>query len=185
MWPRKRVGLVALILAVAIPLFLLTIRLMGQQPDLPRLKPGEEQERLGGRNTADEISQIVRDQTGAKRVDSIVLANIAVVGIDRGGGNTGGNTGGNRSEGTRSDTEGPNASDTYVLKQATQADIMSRYPFLVRIYSTDDPDTVDQISTLARDFRHQVPLDKRIDIVAQVVKTVSRPAAGGVGPTVR
>lgn len=172
---RSRFAIIALILAVSIPLFSLVIRLNGQAPGLPRLKPGEQQELQAGRNTADEISRIVRDQTGAKRVDSVVIGNIAVVGIDHGGGSGPGNR-----EGT--DRE-PNASNTYLLKRGTQADIMGRYPFLVRVYSTDDPKMVDKISTLAQDFRHQVPVDARIDIVAQVVKTVSRPGGKGVGPT--
>lgn len=174
MWPRTRIGLVALVLAVGLPLFLLTIRLAGQAPGLPRLKPGQEQEQMSGRNTADEIAKIVRDQTDADQADAIVVGNIAVVGINQGEGD---DTGADRR-----DLNQPPSGSVYVLKKGTEAEIMGRYPFLVRVYSTDDPDTVSQLARLARDFRHRVPLDQRVDVVARVVKAASRPR-GAVGPT--
>lgn len=174
MLPRNRNGWIILVVAVAIPLLSLAIRLNGQAPSVPRLKPNQESARGTESNPADEISRMVRDKTGAKRVDTIVVGNVAVIGMDRG------------APPARSGAAGgPHASDTYMLKRDIQADIMGRYPFLVRIYSTDDPNVTAKISTLARDFRHQVPLDARIDVVSQVVKAVSRPGAGGVGPTVR
>lgn len=174
MWSRSRLGLIILVLAVGLPLFLFAIRLSGQAPGLPRLKPGEQQDRAAGRNTADEIARIVRDQTGADKADAIVVGNIAVVGIDQGGGE---NTGAGRRELTR-----PPTGSVYILKKGTEAEIIKRYPFLVRVYSTDDPDTVSLIARLARDFRHRVPMDQRVDLVARAVKAASRPR-GATGPT--
>lgn len=64
-----------------------------------------------------------------------------------------------------------------VLDRDVVARIRERYPFLKRVFSTNDPVLVTRIAALARDLRNGTPIDRRIDELASVVRALSTPQA--------
>lgn len=78
---------------------------------------------------------------------------------------------------TQGSTYTPKAGTTGVLSGSVTAEVRRRYPFLKRVYSTNDTVLVTRIASLARDLRNGVPLDRRIDEAAWVVRSVAAPAA--------
>lgn len=78
---------------------------------------------------------------------------------------------------TGGSTYTPKTGSTGVLSGSVTAEVRRRYPFLKRVYSTTDSVLVTRIASVARDLRNGVPIDRRIDEVAAVIRSVTAPAA--------
>lgn len=156
-------------------------------------------------NIAEDISRIIRARKGNEPVNTIVVGNIAVVGVGRPDPDAGRNaplreptatpSPGNEPPpglapraGMPSGTSppantppGPALMHTYtprrgttdLLDRATAAEVMRVYPFLKRVYRTTDPVLVARISSVATAVRDGVPIDRRIDETAWIVRSMT------------
>ncbi len=197
-------------------------------PPSPRPKP-EQSASTASMNPGDEISRLVKDRMkDARNVDTIVVGNVAVVGVDKGltarptapqapqpggGAPTPGAPGvapgtpptapppsGARpgtppppgataplprmAPGVSPDTTPPTKTEGAPLPPTTMApppdridvlpaslrdEIMRRFPQIVRVHSTDDPNLVPRIASIARDIRNRRQVADRANEMAHLV----------------
>lgn len=158
----------------------------------PAPKPGST---TSSTNPGDEISRLVKGRVkDARGVETIVVGNVAVVGIDRGktarptapttptpgaptpgapGVTTPPTTAPPSGAATPPTTVAPSPDRINVLSTAVRNEITRRFPQIARVHSTDDPNLISRLFSIARDIRNRRSVDGRANEMAYLVNVTS------------